>query len=146
MAILFSQVAVKVAIRNRRLLKKFITEFIQANSQFQQMELHYVFCNDDYLLQINQQFLQHDTFTDIITFDLSENATYLQAEIYISTTRVQENAILFEMPFETELRRVIFHGMLHLCGFNDKTKEQKKVMHSMEDQCLQSFERLLLQK
>ena len=94
--------------------------------------LGYVFCSDEYLLQINEQFLKHDTFTDIVTFDYTENKL-LNGEMYISTDRVAENAESFGVSFNTELRRVIIHGLLHMCGYGDKTDEEKVVMRAKED-------------
>jgi len=97
--------------------------------------LGYVFCSDDFLLDINKKFLEHDTLTDIVTFDYSEGKT-LNGEIYISTDRVADNAQDFSVPFNTELLRVIAHGLLHMCGYGDKTADEKKIMRSKEDECL----------
>ena len=97
--------------------------------------LGYVFCSDDFLLEINQQFLDHDTLTDIVTFDYTEG-TILNGEIYISTDRVADNAKDFNVTFETELLRVIIHGLLHMCGYGDKTEEEKLQMRSKEDEYL----------
>jgi len=97
--------------------------------------LGYVFCSDDFLLEINQQFLAHDTLTDIVTFDYTEG-TILNGEIYISTDRVADNAKDFNVDFDTELRRVIIHGLLHMCGYGDKTEEEKLQMRSKEDEYL----------
>lgn len=102
-------------------------------------QLTYVFCTDDALLEMNKQFLNHDTLTDIITFDLSENPQEVNAEIYISTERVAENAQLFDTTYERELHRVIFHGALHLCGFNDKTEAETVRMRAGEEACLKSW-------
>ena len=97
--------------------------------------LGYVFCSDDYLLEINQQFLDHDTLTDIVTFDYTEG-TILNGEIYISTDRVADNAKDFNVDFDTELRRVIIHGLLHMCGYGDKTDDEKSNMRKKEDEYL----------
>ena len=97
--------------------------------------LGYVFCSDDFLLEINQQFLDHDTLTDIVTFDYTEG-TILNGEIYISTDRVADNAKDFNVDFDTELRRVIIHGLLHMCGYGDKTEDEKSRMRSKEDEYL----------
>ncbi|MGO4912411.1 rRNA maturation RNase YbeY [Leeuwenhoekiella sp. W20_SRS_FM14] len=94
--------------------------------------LGYVFCSDEYLLQINEQFLKHDTFTDIVTFDYTDNKL-LNGEMYISTDRVAENAETFGVSFNTELRRVMIHGLLHMCGYGDKTDEEKETMRAKED-------------
>ena len=95
-------------------------------------EINYIFCDDKYLLKKNQEYLQHDTFTDIITFDYTEE-NRLCADIFISIERVKENAITFAIPFETELRRVIIHGVLHLMGYKDKSQEDAEIMRSKED-------------
>jgi len=99
-------------------------------------QLQYVFCSDEYLLEINQQYLQHNYYTDIITFDLSEKGGPVSGEIYISIDRVKENARHFQVPFQQELLRVIFHGALHLCGYKDKTKKDQEAMRKAEDKYL----------
>lgn len=99
-------------------------------------EINYIFCNDEYLLTLNQGFLKHKTFTDIITFDHSEGKSSLEGEIYISIDRVKENSIKFKTGFIDELHRVMIHGVLHLIGFNDKKKSEKALMRKKEDACL----------
>jgi probable rRNA maturation factor len=94
--------------------------------------LSYVFCTDSHLLSINQQYLKHDTLTDIITFDLSDEKGVIEGEIYISVPRVRENAKVLGVNFDTELHRVIVHGLLHLCGHSDKTNPQKAAMRKRE--------------
>lgn len=98
--------------------------------------LSYVFCTDAFLLKINQDFLNHDTLTDIVTFDLSENEAAINGEIYISIDRVKENARLFHVDFDTELHRVIVHGVLHLLGYGDKSARAKALMRRKEEACL----------
>ncbi len=100
--------------------------------------LAYTFCSDKELLKINKEFLNHDTYTDIVTFDYSERET-VSGEIFISADRVKENAEKFGTDFETELKRVIIHGVLHLCGYGDKTKSDKKLMRAKEDAALKYF-------
>lgn len=102
-------------------------------------ELNYIFCSDEYLLDINCRFLNHDYYTDIITFDISESPDQIKGEIYISIDRVVENAKELGQPVQRELLRVIFHGALHLCGYKDKTKAQKIQMRSKEDYYLDLF-------
>ncbi|MCB0456477.1 MAG: rRNA maturation RNase YbeY [Flavobacteriaceae bacterium] len=101
-------------------------------------ELSFVFCDDVFLHKINVEFLNHDTLTDIITFDYNMGKQ-IHGEIYISTERVQENSEEFAVSFEEELRRVIIHGVLHLCGFKDKTPSDEKIMRFKEDQYLSLF-------
>jgi rRNA maturation RNase YbeY len=102
-------------------------------------EIHYIFCSDDYLLEINQQHLQHDFYTDIITFGLSDPGQPINAEVYISIDRVRENARKFHTPVNQELHRVIFHGALHLCGYKDKRRKDQVLMREMEDKYLHLY-------
>lgn len=97
--------------------------------------LSYVFATDRYVADLNKKYLRHNTLTDIITFDYSEGAP-INGEIYISIPRVRENAVLFKQPFETELRRVMAHGLLHLLGYQDKTPRQTADMRRKEEACL----------
>lgn len=101
-------------------------------------EIDIVFCDDEYLLKINRDFLNHDTYTDIIGFDYSVGKL-LQGEIYISTERVKENAEKYDISFENELRRVMAHGILHFCGYKDKTEEESQEMRAKEDEKLKLF-------
>jgi probable rRNA maturation factor len=96
------------------------------------LELSYVFCSDDYLLQINQAYLNHDTLTDIVTFDNSEDPKKIEGDIFISIDRVKENGEKLGTS-ETELERVMVHGLLHLLGYKDKKKEEKALMTEKED-------------
>lgn len=95
-------------------------------------ELNYIFCSDAYLLGINQAYLQHDTLTDIITFPTSEFDGVVSGDVFISVERVRENATIFNEDFVDELHRVLVHGLLHLCGHKDKTKEQSRIMRILE--------------
>jgi rRNA maturation RNase YbeY len=106
--------------------------------EFQYTEINFHFCSDDELLKINQEYLAHDTYTDIITFDHSFGKT-IQADIYISVERVKENAMELSIPFDDELKRVLIHGVLHCCGYSDKTENEKRIMRKKEDECLQMF-------
>ena len=101
--------------------------------------INYIFCSDEYLLEINRTYLAHDTFTDIITFELNEGGAPLLSDIYISVERVRENAVSFDHSFQQELRRVIFHGALHLAGFKDKTKRDAEIMRNKEDEYLLAY-------
>ncbi|MCF0065734.1 rRNA maturation RNase YbeY [Dyadobacter chenwenxiniae] len=102
-------------------------------------DLNYIFCDDEYLLEINKQYLDHDYFTDIITFDNSEEDNVIEGDIYISVDRVKENAATFEADFETEMRRVLIHGLLHLMGYDDTDEKLKAAMRAKEDQYLSLF-------
>ncbi|MGE0929515.1 rRNA maturation RNase YbeY [Peijinzhouia sedimentorum] len=108
-------------------------EGIINNEKFILMELNYIFCSDEYLLKINQEYLNHDTFTDIITFDNSESEFEIEGDIFISIPRIIENAKTFETEFDQELHRVLVHGVLHLMGHGDKTEEEQQRMRKSED-------------
>ncbi len=98
--------------------------------------IDFVFCDDQFLLGMNQSFLDHNDLTDIITFDNHEVSGYISGEIYISLDRVFENAIELAIDFEYELNRVVVHGVLHLIGYSDKTEDEKMAMRHEEDLCL----------
>jgi probable rRNA maturation factor len=98
-------------------------------------EINFIFCSDDHLGEINLQYLNHKTLTDIITFDYSSERE-LQGDIFISIPRVKENAVKFKIDLDSELHRVIIHGVLHLMGFSDKSKSEKSIMREKEDACL----------
>lgn len=102
---------------------------------FTEGEINYIFCDDTYLLNLNVEFLKHDTFTDIISFDYTLGKL-ISGDIFISIERVQENAKKFNQSFDNELNRVIIHGILHYLGFKDKSKEDSLQMRSEEDKCL----------
>ena len=95
-------------------------------------EINYIFCDDEYLLKINQDYLQHDYYTDIITFDNVRGKT-ISGEIFVSLQRIKDNASLISKNYEEEKKRVIAHGILHLCGYKDKTEEEQKTMRAKED-------------
>lgn len=101
-------------------------------------EINYVFCDDAFLHKLNKKYLDHDTLTDIISFDYTVGKE-LHGDIYISVERVTENATDFSVEFDTELHRVIIHGILHLCGYKDKSEKELKVMRAKEDLYLDSL-------
>ncbi len=135
MAVQFFFSEAPITLPGRTRLKKFIDEVFLSEGRILQ-DLAYVFCSDDYLLDINRRFLQHDYYTDIITFDLSENMQTVSGEIYISVDRVKENARNLGQKVQLELHRVIFHGALHLCGYKDKKRSDILQMRQKEDECL----------
>ena len=124
-------------LADHRKYEKWI-ECVIASEEKKLEEISYIFCDDEYLLNLNEEFLKHDTYTDIITFDYSVGKI-LQGDIYISTERVKENSDEFNVSFEEELRRVIIHGVLHLCGYKDKTKEQSLLMRQKEEEKMELF-------
>lgn len=101
-------------------------------------ELSYIFCDDEYLLELNQQYLDHDTLTDIISFDYTEG-NVVSGDIFISVERVQDNAKEFNVSFEEELKRVIIHGVLHYCGYKDKSESDELLMRSKEEEKIKMF-------
>jgi probable rRNA maturation factor len=126
-------------LKSRTQLKKFIQKVAKKNGR-PILSLNVIFCSDEYLLNINKQYLQHDYYTDIITFDLSENKkSAITAELYISIDRVRDNAKHNKTPFYNEIHRVIFHGLLHLLGYKDKLKKDKILMKQMEDKLLADY-------
>ncbi len=124
-------------LKKRTALKTFLLSTFKKNHR-QVGSVSFIFCSDDYLLNINKQFLNHHYFTDIITFDLSDG-TELVAEIYISVDRVKDNASSFKTSFINELHRVIFHGVLHLCGLKDKTPKESAEMRAAEQKILNRY-------
>ncbi len=101
-------------------------------------DLSYIFCSDEYLIKLNHKYLGHDTYTDIVTFNYSEEDV-ISGEIYISVDRVKENAVKFDEDFNKELLRVMAHGVLHLLGYNDKSKNEKEEMKAKEDEKINMF-------
>jgi|TARA_R110002072_G_scaffold129809_3_gene268428 rRNA maturation RNase YbeY len=122
---------------NETKTSKWIQSIIESEG-FEVLEINYVFCDDIYLNKINVEFLNHDTFTDIISFDYSLG-NQIGGDIYISVERVRENAENFNVTFENELHRVLIHGVLHYMGFKDKTEKDKTEMRNKEESCLLSL-------
>jgi rRNA maturation RNase YbeY len=126
-------------LKNRLKLKKYLS-FFEKKESVSFDELSFIFCSDEYLLEINKSFLSHNYFTDIITFDLSDKTTNLiSGEIYISVDTVKKNALDYNTTFENELHRVIFHGILHLCGYKDKKKSDQLTMKQKEEYYLSHY-------
>ncbi|MEJ8841871.1 rRNA maturation RNase YbeY [Lacibacter sp. H375] len=129
---------VRFPFSNRTAIKVFLKKLFQKEGH-KLNELNIIFCTDDALLEINRIYLQHDYYTDIITFPLSTASDPIQAELYISTERVKENAKQGGVSFKEELHRVIFHGCLHLAGYGDKSSQQIKKMREREDHYLRLY-------
>jgi len=121
--------------KNKSALRQWIKDTAEAEG-YQLKELNYIFCSDNYLIGINRQYLNHDTYTDIITFDNSETDRTIVGDIFISIERVRDNAAKFATGETDELHRVIIHGALHLLGYTDKTKSAKTLMTQKEDDYL----------
>lgn len=112
-------------LKNKGIIRQWIDQTVKAEGFIKTRELNFIFCNDAYLLSINQQYLDHNTYTDIITFDTSENEEVISGDIFISLERTKENAKLFHVSESHELHRVIIHGILHLCGYSDEKRKRK---------------------
>lgn len=138
MPIRFFYLTDSFSLNKRTSLKMFIESIFKVEHQ-PFADLNIIFCNDDYLLGVNKRFLNHDFYTDIVTFNLAGNKQPVNGEIYISIDRVKDNANKLHVSFKSELHRVIFHGVLHLCGYLDKTKSDIKLMRQMEDKYLSGY-------
>ena len=131
---------IKFNLSQKRLYKTWIKQI--AESEHRTLgDLNIIFCSDSYLLELNQKYLSHETFTDIITFDYGK-ASKISGDIFISIERITENATVFKVDFEDELLRVIAHGILHLCGYKDKQKTDKTIMTDKENDSIKLFKQL----
>lgn len=124
-------------LENEELIQNWISNCIESYG-FNEGELNYIFCDDDYLLKLNVEFLEHDTLTDIISFDYTMGKL-ISGDIFISVERIRENAKIFNQTVDNELNRVIIHGVLHYMGFKDKNEKDKVTMRGEEDKCLAMF-------
>ncbi|MFZ4670662.1 MAG: rRNA maturation RNase YbeY [Flavobacterium sp.] len=124
-------------LQDESLYSEWISKIINSEIK-KEGEINYIFCNDDYLLEINKQYLKHDTLTDVISFDYSVG-NELHGDVFISIERVRENAQDFDVDFQDELKRVMAHGVLHYCGYKDKNKDDKKLMRLKEEEKMKMF-------
>jgi probable rRNA maturation factor len=122
---------------NEGAISNWISDVIKSEGK-KEGEINYIFCDDEYLLQINQEHLQHDYYTDIISFDYTIG-NEISGDMFISVDRVKDNAVEFNVAFQDELKRVLVHGILHYCGFNDKSEVEEVLMRSKEDEKLAMF-------
>jgi probable rRNA maturation factor len=129
---------VRPTLNHRSKLKVYIKQIFRKEKK-KLAGLSYIFCTDEFLLGINQQFLKHNYYTDIITFNLGGAPEDISGEIYISVDRVKENAKIFKLSFQEELHRVIFHGVLHLCGYKDKSREESNTMRQKENYYIEAY-------
>lgn len=134
MAITFS-FECKYTLKSRREIKTWVKQIIESRGK-KLGSISYIFCDDEYLLQINKQYLCHDYYTDIITFDYTEGDT-VSGDMFISVERVEDNARQMGLPKQEELMRVVIHGILHLLGLKDKTEREAKQMRKAESECLE---------
>jgi rRNA maturation RNase YbeY len=140
MAINFSNNDIIFMLHHKLKLKEWIKQVIE-KEKLKPGNVSYIFCSDEALLEMNQQYLDHNTYTDIITFDYRKGEK-VSGEIYISVERVSENAKKFKTTFEEELHRVLIHGVLHICGYRDKGKEAAELMRKKENTALRLLKRL----
>jgi rRNA maturation RNase YbeY len=131
-------------LKHRQIIKAWIASFVVAEKK-KVGELNFIFCNDEYLREINIRHLNHDYYTDVITFDYTENNT-ISGDIFISVDTVFDNAKVYKTTFSDELYRVMVHGVLHLCGYKDATKKQQEIMREAETFCLKKLPVLTPQK
>lgn len=124
-------------LENEQAFQDWLSDVITSENKTEG-EINYIFCDDEYLLEINQQYLDHDTLTDIISFDYSIGND-LHGDIFISIERVRENALDFNVSFLEELKRVMVHGVLHYCGYKDKTEKDEKLMRQKEEEKMTMF-------
>jgi rRNA maturation RNase YbeY len=127
------------SLKQRQQLKQFLLTLFKKEKHLLS-SLTYIFCSDDELLEINRQFLKHDYYTDIITFNLAPKKAPIEGEVYISIDRVKENALQLGISIKEELHRVIFHGALHLCGYKDKSKNDILEMRRAEDKYIKLYQ------
>lgn len=133
--IYFYQQETTYTVKQKNNLRNWINRTILTEG-YELQTLNFIFCSDEYLLKMNEQYLKHDTYTDIITFDNSETPNLIAGDIFISIDRIRDNAKSFKTTFTNELHRVIIHGTLHLLGYADKTNKAKKLMTEKEDEYL----------
>lgn len=124
-------------LENEEQYSSWISNVISSENK-KEGDINYIFCDDEYILEINKQYLDHDYYTDIISFDYSVG-NELHGDIFVSIERVRENAVEFGVTFDEELKRVLAHGVLHYCGYKDKTVEEELIMRSKEDEKIKMF-------
>ena len=124
-------------LENEEQYSSWISNVISSENK-KEGDINYIFCDDEYILEINKQHLNHDYYTDIISFDYSVG-NELHGDIFVSIERVRENAVEFDVTFDEELKRVLAHGVLHYCGYKDKTEEEELLMRSKEDEKIKMF-------
>lgn len=140
----FENEDVKLTLKNKLILKKWIRAVVDSYG-FKTGDLTYIFCSDDKILEVNRQYLQHDYYTDIITFDYLEKSV-VSGDMFISVDTVRTNAEQYAPSFEDEMHRVIIHGVLHLCGLKDKEPEEEKKMRAAEEKALALLAEMLNEK
>ncbi len=143
--ITFQSEDIKFVLKEKLLHKTWLKK-IAAGEKYSILELNYIFCSDEYLHKVNMEYLDHDTYTDIITFDNSEDkeAKTIEGDIFISIDRVKENAANYKVNPDDELHRVMAHGLLHLLGYKDKSSKDSTLMREKEEEAIEAFRRLTI--
>ena len=140
--ILFFSHEVKVRTQHKEIIREWLDK--TAKKYYHNIgSVHIIFCADEFLRKMNKEYLNHDYYTDIVTFHYGEKESTLAGELYISIERIRENAVKYKIKTEDEKRRVIIHGLLHLLGFNDENREEKEMMTALENKYLLDFEQML---
>lgn len=137
----FFEEDIKYNLKDKNKIKKWIKN-VCGTYHMKAGAINFIFCSDEYLKKINKEYLKHNYYTDIITFDQSESKEIIDGELYISIDRVKDNADCLSTEFSTELKRVLVHGILHLIGYGDKTEEDENEMRLLENQYLEQYESL----
>lgn len=132
--ITFNNEDIPFVLKHKIKIKNWISTVITSNKR-NVGNINYIFCSDDYLYRINVKYLQHYTFTDVISFDYSDK-NRIMGDIFISIDRIKDNSEIVNTTFDSELHRVMIHGVLHMMGYKDKTKKELLIMRKMEDKCL----------
>lgn len=140
MAILFFEEDIKFSLKEKNKTKRWLRDIAKLQG-FKIGELNYIFCSDEYLYQINVEYLNHNTYTDIITFDNSEKEKIIEGDVFLSIERIKENAIKEKVSFEKEMTRVMSHGLLHLMGYKDKKEEDRIIMREMENKAILIYDK-----
>lgn len=138
-AITFQNEDIPFNLPEKTKIRNWIKKIILQTGPLKTFQINFIFCSDQFLHNLNKTYLKHDTFTDIITFDYSESDLILESDVFISVERVKENSTKYNADFLTELRRVMIHGILHLLGYTDKTKDQREKMREKENECLNLY-------
>ena len=137
----FFNEGISFTLKDKAGIRKWLTHVIREEKK-KPWYINFIFCSDEYLLDLNKTYLKHETYTDILTFPYNDDENTVSGDIFISVDRVKENAGLYLQDFQREMKRVMVHGVLHLIGYSDHGKREKEVMTEREDHCLDSYDKL----
>ena len=139
MSVRFQGYSKEISVNNEKKLSNWLVSVFQSYDTSRKLKLDVILCNDDELLEINKTYLNHDFYTDIITFPIETTEKELEAELYVSVDRIRDNALQHGVDYQHEFSRVLVHGVLHLCGFNDKSTSEQREMRALEDKHLKEI-------